>query len=330
MLNTTMELKRTIRHEIESRQYEVLEELQLLAQPHADASNGLFTTLAIDPELYPAQSLSNYKIDGSPQAPEVVKMVAESVEPRFGFFLSELDRQESAEGHLTEVADSLRQGHNIVLVTNHGDLKDIAYTLAAYYIKLKEFGVEAFHTSLVMSKIISFLGLEGETPTPAADVLKVLCDEQYFTFPRTRSIAESNVAKEVVDYYNYRAKVAMGWQLRRGKTLFAMAASGTTDKPLADYENITFMSGVGSGTAKLMEGKKSLVVPVAIWTEGEQMVFEPHGPREVSGKEEAHKTMRLIAHTLNERVDDRIFVYQYPDFASNVGKVAVENGALKL
>lgn len=286
----------------------MFEELRRLAQPHVEASGGLFTLLEHDEAEYAAQSLGTWHVDGTPQDVGVVEWIAKGIEPRFGAFTEALAAREKEAREISRIGEQLHKGQNIILVSNHGDLKDIAYTLAAYYIKLKEQGYR-FHSSLVMSKIISFIGV-GEHGDPAINILKNVCDEEYFSFPRTRSIEESKIAGSLVDGYNFRVRKAMEHRLGRGGNLFAMAASGTTDKPLAEDDGIVSMGKVSHGTAKLMMTGNSLVVPVAVWLDKEGVVFEPCDiPRAVNSEDDAHAVMARIADTLTKNVPGKRFLY---------------------
>jgi hypothetical protein len=305
-----MERPRPI-EDLRAHGHEVLTELRELALPHAEASNGLFVPLDVNPDIYEAQSLLTYKVSGKPQGPGMAELVATGVEPRFPELTHKLEELEQKYGEVSRLGEHLKQGQNIILVTNHGDIKDIAYTLAAYYAKLKQHGYENFHSSLVMSKIISFLGINlGEDADPATNILKTICDTQYFSFPRTKSIRESKIASRVVDTYNEGARFAMERQLSEGSNLFAMAASGTKDKPLSDDPQTLQLTTIGHGTAKLMMQKDSLVVPVAIWVDDKKILFEPCDiPRSVQTEDEAHAVMETIANQLNKMPIDKQFMY---------------------
>jgi hypothetical protein len=313
-----------IREHFHEREYAVLEELQRLAEPHVQASNGLFRLLPVEPESFPAQSLLKRRVPGAPQDIGVVELIATGVEQRFPAFTDKLHELETDHGEISRLGELLKEDQNIILVTNHGDIKDIAYTLAAYYIKLKELDYQDFHTGLVMSKIISFIGVGlGEHVDPAVNILKNVCDDEYFSFPRTRSIAESKIASQLVDTYNRRVRKSMDRQLNRGKNLFAMAASGTTDKPLVHDPDTISLGPISPGTAKLMMTENSLVVPVAVWLTKDSILFEPCDiPRAIKSQDEAHSVMDKIAHHLTERVG-RNFLYAHP--ARSVGGVAVQN-----
>jgi hypothetical protein len=312
------------RERFEAYEREVHEELRHLAQPHVEASP-LFALLDTNTREFPAQSLATRQIDGNPQSTGTVEFVAQGIEPRFSAFTDALDAQEESHGEISRLGELLRDNQNIILVTNHGDLKDIAYTLAAYYITLKERGYE-FHSSLVMSKILSFIGVDlGNKVDPATNVLKLICDEQFFSFPRTKTIEESRIASQVVDSYNRSVRKKMVRRLSKGRNLFAIAASGTTDKPLKDDPNTISMGPIGAGTAKLMMVPNSLVVPIAVWITPEQVLFQPCDiPRKVTNFEEADDVMSTIANFLSKNVEGKNFIYQADTTAKNLGRLAIE------
>jgi hypothetical protein len=292
----------------EEREELVFEELRRMASPHVEASDGLFTLLDHDEESYPAQSLRTWHVDGNPQDAGTVKWIARGIEPRFDIFTDVLAESESSASEISRIGEQLEKDQNIILVTNHGDLKDIAYTLAAYYVKLKEQRYD-FRSSLVMSKIISFIGV-GEDGDSAVNILKNICDEEYFSFPRTKSINQSRIAGGLVTAYNEGVRKVMERRLHKGGNLFAMAASGTTDKPLEDDQSTISMGRIGHGTVKLMAAPNSLVLPIAVWLTPEDVVFKPCDiPRAINEDEEAHDVMALIAQTLTDSVPDTKFVY---------------------
>lgn len=315
------------RSKVEAHERIVYEELRGLAEPHVAASNGLFKLLEINPGEYPAQSLIVGKIDGKPQDVGIVDLVAKGIEPRFGVFTDKLDALEEDHGEISRLGEHLRNKQNLILVTPHGDIKDIAYALAAYYEKLKE-GKYSFHSSLVMSKILGFIGVvsgeQGEHADPAVNILKNICDEQYFSFPRTPSIEKSKIAKPIVDGYNKFVRKAMTRRLSRGRNLFAMAPSGATDKPDPDDPDIIIMGEVGPGTGSLMMTNNSLVVPAAMWIDTEGVMFEPCGvPRAVNTMEEVHDVMDDIAAAQTEHVPGKRFIYRRPP--RNLGGVVRRN-----
>jgi hypothetical protein len=317
-----------IREKIEAHEQEVYEELVSLARPHIETSNGLFHELEIKPGNkkgeYPAQSLHVSKIKGSPLDVGMVEWIATGIEPRFPQLITELNHLEQDHEEISRIGEILRDGQNIILASNHGDIKDIAYTLAAYYIKLKSLEYN-FHSSLVMSKIIGFIGV-GEGKDPAVNVLKSICDEEYFSFPRTQSIENSKIAGPLVDAYNFRVRRAMMRRLHKGNNLFAMAPSGTTDKPMRDNPNTVVLGQVRNGTGKLMMAENSLVVPVATWITKDTVLFEPCGiPRVVKSQDEVHEVMEQIADHLTNRIPEKLFVYNRGDTEQAVGGVAVQN-----
>lgn len=220
----------------------------------------------------------------------------------------------------------LKENQNIILVTNHGDIKDIAYTLAAYYIKLKELNYN-FDSSLVVSKIISFIGVDvGTHADPASNILKNICNEEYFSFPRTKTIEESRIAGTLVDAYNERVRKAMERRLHKGGNLFAMAPSGTTDKPQPGSPNTIGLGPVGYGTTKLMAAENSFVVPVGVWLTKDEVIFEPCDiPRAIQTPEKAHGVMEQIATCLTDKVPDKQFVYYRPDTGRSAGNIAIKN-----
>src|SRR5690606_32385373 len=105
---------------------------------------------------------------------------------------------------------------------------------------------------------------------------------------------ESRIAGSLVDGYNQGVRLAMKRRLSKGNNLFAMAASGTTDKPSENNQNQIEMGELSHGTMKLMMSDNSLIVPVAVWiTPESDVLFEPCDiPRAIESEPEAHDVMR--------------------------------------
>ena len=295
---------------LREHQEEVLEELQLLAAPHIERLGRPFELLDVDPENYDAQSLLKHKIDSEPADADTVEAIATAIEPRFPAIQEALRQNDQANDRLHIIGELLKSGNSVILATNHSDIRDIAFVLSAYYIELSRRGYE-FSTGLVMSKILGFFGVEDMGP--ATDILGKLCNEQFYSFPRTPSIEQSKIAGAVTATYNRFVRAAMNSSLKDGNVLFAMAPSGTTDKP--DESGILHLGKLSHGTMSLMQDKHRLVLPVAIDVPSDpnkSVVMRNLPPRSVRSDEEAHAVMGELATELNRAETGTSYVYDMP------------------
>ena len=290
-------------------------ELGQLVVGHVERSDGLLGSLPSDPETYHAQRITTPYVDSEPSELEDVIATASMAEGHYPAMLAALEEAETTRSEMSHLGEDLSSGQNIIIVTNHGEIKDIAITLAAHYAGIKQAGIKndkeyEFTNNILLSKMIAYLDVPW-LEQPAVDVLGKMCDRQYFSFPKTDSIKNSRISPKLVNAYNLALRGLIGLRLHSGGNLFAIAPSGTIDKAL-DPENpdeLT-MAPVGSGTAKMLTTAKTKVLPVATWLQGETLVFEPLGiPRSLESEEEVHAVMGNIAEVLNKTVPDKQFVY---------------------
>lgn len=295
----------------------MLESWLPVAEKHAQGSNGEISVLDIDPALYPAQRLDTYHVAGNPQSPEVVEIAANLVEPHF----TETSRKLSDSVYNTVILDQvgslLESGDNVILVTNHMQLTDVAIAQAGVYSYLKREGCK-FNTSLIMSKMISLLAsnaFKDETgqPIPGVKALEVICDDAYLSYPKSETTSKTAIAQtmpEVIRSHNMMVSQAILQKLGEGGVLLAMCPSGTTDT-FRDNGSTCVMHRVQSGTARIMAHKKSFVLPMATYF-GEQNAFMKVSKdiQRVSSQTDTDIVMQSIAKTLDNEVPDINFIYK--------------------
>jgi hypothetical protein len=283
-----------------------LEELRRLATPHVAASAGRLALLDINPERYPGQI--GYEVKGEPKSVAVIERLATMAEPRFPDLLAATTRSEPA---MNETADTLSDGGNIMVVTNHGELADIAFTGSALVSNLKNREVE-FAGMTIVSKIVSVTGFnlfEDQEPVPAITALSWLFNHTMLSFPRTDSVRNSNIDPGAISTHNTSMIASVKEHLDDGSKLIVMAPSGATDK-LISKPGKYGLGAMNRGTAKLMQHENTKVQPVAIWLKDKQAFFEIVGtPREITNHEEAHEVMHDIADVLDRNVGPHRFTY---------------------
>ena len=291
---------------------QLIADLQEWALEHAENSGGQLGLLPYDPEHYPGQD--SVSVIGDPQSAAVVDSVAAVAQPRYGEIAKLLDSQEASTQEVSRIGELLRGGNNVMLATNHGDLIDIAISHAAFYSLLDRRGYE-MKTGIVISKMVAFLAYRlGAELAPAVEVLKILEDEQFLSYPRTETARKRGVGRLLpseVDRHNKHMRERIDHKLGEGSLLLAVSASGTVDKPAVDDPDTIVMSGIGTGTYKLMNTKGTYVVPVAVWYGSQTAVFETCDiPRIIKDEDMAKGVMQRIARRLTERVEDKKFVYK--------------------
>lgn len=292
------------------------QELRTLATPHIQKLGGVLVALEHNPEKYPEQSFKVRDLEGDPAPSAMVESIATAVDERFPVLLEKLDELENGYSHISQMGELLKSDTNIVLATNHSDLVDVALVLAAYYCSLRNRDYENFNTGIMISKMIAHLGyrIGGREPAPAAEVLQILCNDIFLSFPRTRSISNSRIAGYTsgVEFYNRGLRRQMANKQRAGRNLWAIALSGTTDKPAVDDPDTLVMGGVGDGTAKILSAPHTLVMPVGIWLRDEQIIMEPSSKIavKVSNKTDADHLMTNLASCLSDHVPNTNFRYE--------------------
>jgi len=133
-------------------------------------------------------------------------------------------------------------GSNIALVTNHGEIVDIALVLAALVLAVcdpnRTFGVLgeradldeiASRCNVLVSRMVT---TRQAFSVPAVEVLSSMC-RSWFSIPQTASRRRVRLDPELVRANNLVMRHELHRQLERGGQLVAMAASGSQDLSLA-------------------------------------------------------------------------------------------------
>ncbi len=295
----------------------MLESWLPVAEKHAEGSNDEISVLDINPEQYPEQRIGTYHIRGTAQAPEVVEIAANLVEPRFAEVSKQFYKSACNTAVLDQVGALLESGDNVILATNHMQLTDVAIAQAGVYNYLKRQGRE-FSTSLIMSKMISLLAsnaFKDETgqPIPGVKALEVICDDAYLSYPKSETTSKTAIAQsmpEVIKSHNMMVSKAIVQKLGEGGVLLAMCPSGTTDN-LRDGGATCVMHRVQSGTARIMAHEKSFVLPMATYFgENDAFMKVSKDIQRVSSRTDADIVMQSIATTLDAAVPETRFIYK--------------------
>lgn len=164
---------------------ESINQLILWAQEHADASNGAMVALPYDPEAYPAQE--SVVVIGNRQDAGIISSTATVARDCYPDLCKELEQDNQKNQRLTMVGEIVKDGSNVVLTTNHGDLIDVAIAHAAVATRLEHLGY-APKTGIIISKMVAFLAYKfGDTFVPCTNVLQLLEDTTFLSYPKTDS-----------------------------------------------------------------------------------------------------------------------------------------------
>lgn len=303
------------------REEQMLNELALMAKKHVDNSEGQLELLPIDPETHPAQRA--YRIEGDPQSAAVIESIANVAYPKFPELQKQLNLTENQSREITRIGELLEAGNNVIVATNHGDLIDIALAEAAIYCALDKLGYKP-RTGIIISKMVSMLGYRlGEDIAPAAEVLKILCNDIFLSFPRTETVRKSGLARllpDDINKHNKRMTELLSENFAKGGVLLAVAPSGTTDKEIR--ENRYRLGAISQGTSKILLQDRTLVLPMAMWLHGNSPIVALSDiPRTLHDEAATHQIMEKIATTLTTLVSEITFEY---DSLRKVGETALD------
>lgn len=290
----------------------VTNELRGLAAPHVHTNPGIMELLPSDDEEFPAQKITRVFHDSTPSSIEQITAIATASTLHFPYMLGVLDGLETGQQELSRINEDLGSGDNLIVATNHGDLRDVAEVLSAFHVGLSRNGIESgrpsdFTTILMLSKMVTHLSIYGQA---AVEILGNVCDRQYFSFPQTNSIKKSGISERIVRAYNKAVKEILQHQLSQGGNLFGMAPSGTTEKPIDNDPSNLRLGAVTPGTVKLAMSPHTKVVPVAVWRADDKPIFEVLDiPRQMRNEEQMHAMMGNMATRLSELVPGKNFSY---------------------
>lgn len=305
----------TAQEQAEINSKPMVQDLMGWAGEYAYASNGRLVLLAHNPDEYPGQN--DISVPGNPQAPFNTNNTAETAQEAYPALLEMLERQAGEpKNPVDTVGRILEGGGNVILMSNHGDLIDIALAQAAVYSTLHQLGYEKFRTGIVISKMIAFLAYDFDGyPVPCVSALTGLETEIFLSYPRTRSarahlIHEDNIrGKMAIALHNRLMKGRVEKLLGEGGVLLAMTA-GSTDKPAESDPTTILMEEVGEGTLKLMRQPDTFIAPTAIYYRDSHRVLKvTDKPRIMKSHALGHQAMQTIAEELTAQVSGKTFIY---------------------
>lgn len=241
----------------------VTAELRTQAQKHANRPNSRLGMLPNNHKRHSGRGIERRVKALSEVTPAEVRRLAGMAEPNFekmlGMILDDPRRREQFR-LLGAVAKS---GTKTTIITLHDENPvDIAIAQALTVCVEDELGYQP-KTGLVLSKIMAHLGFEltpGAKPIPAVDLLRIM-GNVYFSFPRTDSIKESDIADDVIGMYNASLRHLVAKDRRRGDFVLAAAPTGTMGRPNELDNSVLDIAPVKEATVGMISG---LVLPMVL------------------------------------------------------------------
>lgn len=209
----------------------------------ARAGHGsLLQPLPYDPAL-PYHDPTCVEVPPEVLGPETVHVYARAAYPAFDEVLLDALRRPEVAALLADVHHRLtEEGANVALVTNHGQIHDIAVVLAAFVLAMcdddRHYGVlddeitldeMAPRSNVLVSRMVA---TRQVFDLPALSLLQTVC-RIYLSVPQTQSRRKARLDPDYVRAANLVMRDRLGRRLAGGGQLLAMAASGSQDLSLA-------------------------------------------------------------------------------------------------
>lgn len=254
---------------------------------------------------------------------ETMRLYTQAANRDFDRLLGEPFRAPELDHLMTNVYDLMvNEGSNVALVTNHGQLHDIALVLAALVLSLcdehRTFGVLGERTNLeviseranlLLSRMVAATEVFSLSTT---EVLQSMC-RTFYSVPQTASRRRSKLDPQLAKANNIVMRDELERQLSVGGQLLAMAASGSQDISLAsDFARKVrsawrqrrgeerrdtpslHLQPLYNGTIQLMLTCQ-YVLPVAISLDPDHPACVVGGLTRVRASEDCHDVMHWIA-----------------------------------
>lgn len=236
-----------------------------LAEPHVSSSGDRMVHLEWNPAIYPGQEPECFAW----QSDQVILGVgnrlpiAERLQPGYEIIRDGLIEDEKSSAALEVATDVLSSGDNMLVVTPHDKIVDIAVALLAAKdgIELRDFKVAK--TAIMLSKMLSGIGYkseyideqDGQTKVvyvPAITALGYLCDITYLSWPNSESAREHTVRLPDNERRQNNNNVVkeIHTQLNNGGVLLGSAVTGTTK--VKRSETGVILPDISPGTKKIM------------------------------------------------------------------------------
>lgn len=180
------------------------------------------------PKGYPGQALETKFIESTSllDSDSLVKF-SSLIDPRIARLVETVGANQKQV--IENTALTFGANRNVILMTNHKHILDVAYALVATHINLQKLDSE-FKSSIIIGNMVAHLGYKI-SPTevmPLTEILGLFCDRIYFSYPQTDSTRKTGIDPELTGNHNSEMLKELIQDQKRGNHLLAIAASGTT------------------------------------------------------------------------------------------------------
>jgi hypothetical protein len=229
-----------------------------------------------DPESgYPGQLLEDYCIEANtqPGMESFIEAYGELFIDGFSKITNEFYENKPLLDSMREKLDS---AENIIVVTNHGEIYDIAVILASLRVALgrhlqdnAEQPLSADRFNIIVHRMISQIGLPDEhdpnNTAPALSILQLI-GETYLSFPRTENAKKARIPHALDKTCTELMLSKLSNKMSQGGQVLAFAPSGSKDESLRDRfgKSRKVIKPVNSGTHRLMRQEKTWVLGVGV------------------------------------------------------------------
>ena len=291
------------------------------------ARNGhgeLLKVMDYKPDL-PFHQADVISVQPAPETTATLHLYGQAAYPKFDKHLVAAFQAPKFDHLLASVHHALVHGNaNIALITNHGEIIDIALVLGALTIAMceqpRQYGVlgETIEladlvdrSNLLVSKMVATTEVFG---IPTADVLSRFC-RTYFSVPQTASRRRAKLDPDLAKATNALMRSELHARLGKGGQMLSMAASGSQDLKLAanlvnrlrhtwrqrrgvEPENAPslHLQPLYAGTIRLMLECR-YVLPVSVSMNPAHPICEIGGLTSVQTEDDCHGIMEWIAAT---------------------------------
>lgn len=290
-----------------------------LARP---SQTSVLQSLTYSPNL-PGHLPRSVRIEPEPGTIELVRLYGHAAYPEFEEQFVARFADPARADLLEHLFDLLVcEGGNLALVTNHGDITDIAVVLGALLVAMcdedRTFGVlgerlsvaeMADRSNILVSRMVASRQAFG---VPALSVLASYC-RTFLSVPQTQSRRKARLDPELARANNVVMRARLDEQLAKGGQLVAMAASGSQDLSVAahvaqrvraswrarrgedpgDHPSL-HLQPLYNGTIDLMVRCRH-VLPLAISLNQDHPAVVLGSVTRVSGADDCHRVMEWIA-----------------------------------
>ncbi len=225
---------------------------------------------------FPGQLLDDYCIepDLTPGMEPFIEMQGEEFQEGFTNIIDSFYNNKDL---MVNIYEKLGQGDNVVVITNHGEIYDIAVIQAALRVALTRDAIDNNQTpltadryNLIVHRMISQLGVPDKNnpenvPAPALSILR-LVGQTYLSFARTENSKKAQIPPALDKKCNELMLESLGNRMAQGGQILSFAPSGSKDESIRDRFGkwLKVIKPVNAGTYRLMRQDKAWILAVGV------------------------------------------------------------------